>query len=94
MRILRDSTRKCVAVLTVAALLAIFGLNAQAGIILPGGLVGNDLTDPEDDGSLAGTVTYSAQKNDTEGALKAFDNSASTKWYTTSSTPMPHFITF
>ncbi len=49
---------------------------ATADTILPG-LVGNDLTT-----QYSGTVTYSVQKDDVEGAAKAFDDSVSTKWYT------------
>jgi len=51
------------------------------GVILPGGLVGNDLTDPEDDGELAGVFTVgNTNSPGGEEPFRALDNNTGTKW--------------
>lgn len=51
------------------------------GVILPGGLVGNDLTDPEDDGDLAGVFTVgNTNSPGGEEPFRALDNNVNTKW--------------
>ncbi|MGI9428086.1 MAG: chitobiase/beta-hexosaminidase C-terminal domain-containing protein, partial [Bythopirellula sp.] len=56
-------------------------------VILPGGLLGNDLTDPEDDGSLSGTITVGNPSSPGgEEPPKALDNSVTSKWLSFSPT--------
>jgi hypothetical protein len=57
--------------------------NIPNGTLLPEGLIGNDLTDPEEDGTLNGTFTVGAGSSPSPGGEeddKALDNNVATKW--------------
>jgi hypothetical protein len=54
--------------------------NVPNGTILPGGPLGNDLTDPEDDGTLTGTFTAGGPSPGGEEPPNALDGNAGTKW--------------
>lgn len=67
--------------LAVAAVFAALLLSgpAQAGIEIPG-LIGNDLTDANNDGTLDVTVTAGGNAPDGELPPNALDNNTATKW--------------
>ena len=50
------------------------------GTLLPGGLLGFDLTDPEQDGVLNGTITSGGNSPGGEEPPKALDNTTASKW--------------
>nr|MBA3485050.1 lamin tail domain-containing protein [Pirellulales bacterium] len=57
--------------------------NIPNGTLLPEGLIGNDLTDPEEDGTLNGTFTVGSGATPSPGNEeddKALDNNVATKW--------------
>ena len=66
-------------VLVCVALLAAPSSYAQNGIVFPD-LLGNDLTDPEDDGLADATVTSGGTSPGGEGNTNAIDNSTASKW--------------
>ncbi len=80
--LLRPSADRLLLLLALASLHALCIVRpacAQNGIVFAGPL-GNDLTDPEDNGVLDATVTSGGSSPSGERSLEAVDNTSSSKW--------------